>query len=102
MLCGLGYGNLAHLVNDPRVDPRAWQEGNDVELVAGPDVAASGGAAVAVQQPQQLAPGSVAGGGTAAAAAAVEAPQRLGQEPNVAVGVSATSPCAHPGWPRWP
>ncbi len=76
MLCGLGYGNLAHLVNDPRVDPRAWQEGNDVELVAGPDVAASGGAAVAV-------------------AAA-------GQEPNVAVGVSATSPCAHPGCPRWP
>ncbi len=29
-LCMLGYGNLAALVNDPRVNPRAWQQGNDV------------------------------------------------------------------------
>ncbi|KXZ55723.1 hypothetical protein GPECTOR_2g1273 [Gonium pectorale] len=26
----LGYGNLAALVNDPRVQPRAWVDGNDV------------------------------------------------------------------------
>ncbi|KXZ48090.1 hypothetical protein GPECTOR_30g185 [Gonium pectorale] len=27
----LGYGNLAALVNDPRVNPRDWAPGNDVE-----------------------------------------------------------------------
>ncbi len=27
----LGYGNLGALVNDPRVNPRAWQPGNDVD-----------------------------------------------------------------------
>ena len=27
----LGYGNLAALVNDPRVNPRAWDEANDIE-----------------------------------------------------------------------
>ncbi len=27
----LGYGNLGALVNDPRANPRAWEEGNDVE-----------------------------------------------------------------------
>ncbi|KXZ48075.1 hypothetical protein GPECTOR_30g170 [Gonium pectorale] len=27
----LGYGNLTALVNDPRVDPRAWRAGNDVD-----------------------------------------------------------------------
>ncbi len=31
MLCLLGYGSLAALANDPRVNPRAWQEGNDVD-----------------------------------------------------------------------
>ncbi len=31
VLCLLGYGSLAALANDPRVNPRAWQEGNDVE-----------------------------------------------------------------------
>lgn len=29
-LCGLGYGNLAALVNDPRVNPWAWPPGNGV------------------------------------------------------------------------
>ncbi|KAG2434243.1 hypothetical protein HXX76_007968 [Chlamydomonas incerta] len=31
----LGYGNLAALINDPRVEPRAWVEGNDVEDESG-------------------------------------------------------------------
>ncbi len=31
VLCMLGYGSLAALANDPRVNPRAWQEGNDVD-----------------------------------------------------------------------
>ncbi len=26
----LGYGNLGALANDPRVNPRAWQDDNDV------------------------------------------------------------------------
>ncbi len=30
VLCMLGYGNLGALANDPRVNPRAWQDGNDV------------------------------------------------------------------------
>ncbi len=30
VLCLLGYGSLAALANDPRVNPRAWQEGHDV------------------------------------------------------------------------
>ncbi len=30
-LCGLGYGNLAALANDPRVSPRAWPLGDGVE-----------------------------------------------------------------------
>lgn len=27
----LGYGNLVALVNDPRVEPRAWVQCNDVD-----------------------------------------------------------------------
>ncbi len=34
-LCMLGYGNMAALVNDPRVSPRAWQRGNDVAAAEG-------------------------------------------------------------------
>ncbi len=30
VLSMLGYGNLGALANDPRVNPRAWQDGNDV------------------------------------------------------------------------
>ncbi|PNH05505.1 hypothetical protein TSOC_008228, partial [Tetrabaena socialis] len=39
----LGYGNLAALVNDPRAQPRGWEEGHDVE-----GEAAAGGANCAV------------------------------------------------------
>ncbi|KAG2447370.1 hypothetical protein HYH02_007698 [Chlamydomonas schloesseri] len=31
----LGYGNLGALINDPRVEPRAWVDGNDVEDESG-------------------------------------------------------------------
>ncbi len=44
----LGYGNLAALVNDPRANPRAWQQGNDVELGAGQAPAHHPGANCAV------------------------------------------------------
>ncbi|KXZ48083.1 hypothetical protein GPECTOR_30g178 [Gonium pectorale] len=43
----LGYGNLTALVNDPRVDPRDWHAGNDVdaqEAAAKANCAASNGA----------------------------------------------------------
>ncbi|PNH08853.1 Ammonium transporter Rh type C [Tetrabaena socialis] len=31
VLCMLGYGNAAALVNDPRAQPKAWVEGSDVD-----------------------------------------------------------------------
>ncbi len=31
VLSMLGYGNMAALVNDPRANPRAWDDANDID-----------------------------------------------------------------------
>ncbi len=97
MLCGVGYGSLAHLANDPRVNPRAWQEGNDVDGGAVPvhedagagvklAAAASSGAAAVVQRQEAAAGAAAAVANTAAAAGAPRAAAgQCAEEANVAV-----------------
>ncbi len=113
VLCGVGYGSLAHLANDPRVNPRAWQEGNDVDGSVPATVHEGAGAKLAAagqqQQLQQQLAGTAgaavpnAAGCSNAAAVAPQAP--AGQlvemeEANVAVSARAlcTVVAALHGW----